>query len=261
MPKIFIPILIFLFAFSTLAQADNLPDAGLTLDSPFYFLKAWKETIQTFFTFGEENKAKQYLHLADVRLAEYQKMVEKGKTEIAQKTLDKYEKQLNRALDKAKELQEKGKDVKDLSQKLEQTISKHLEVLQKNLQKVPEAAKKGIEKAIENSSEAIKRVSGQKLCAKEGKMCGGIAGIQCCSGLKCQLQGNYPDASGTCVKEGEKVTETCEADKEYQHTAVKPIECQCPQGYEFKVIEMGWGPCPEAGMSDCPASTVKCVKN
>jgi hypothetical protein len=38
----------------------------------------------------------------------------------------------------------------------------------------------------------------------EGKPCGGIAAnlpkFQCPAGYECQLEGNYPDASGTCVK-------------------------------------------------------------
>jgi len=48
-------------------------------------------------------------------------------------------------------------------------------------------------------------------CASASEMCGGIASIQCCSGLTCQLEGNYPDASGKCAvnsskcaKEGEQ---------------------------------------------------------
>lgn len=39
----------------------------------------------------------------------------------------------------------------------------------------------------------------------EGKFCGGIAANlpknQCPTGYKCTLEGNYPDASGKCVKE------------------------------------------------------------
>lgn len=162
MKKIIIPILIFLFAFNVLAKTADLPDSGLTPDSPLYFLKEWKESIQTFFTFGEENKAKQYLHLAGVRLAEYQKMIEKGKTEIAQKTLEKYENQISRVLDKAKEIKGKGQDIKDLSQKIEETVGKHLEVLQENIQKVPEQAKKGIENAIENSQKKVEEITGKK---------------------------------------------------------------------------------------------------
>ena len=75
---------------------NNLPSSGLTPDSPLYFLKTWQEKIKLIFTFGEENKTKEYLRLSGVRLAEYQKMIEKGKTEIAQKPLDKYESQLKK---------------------------------------------------------------------------------------------------------------------------------------------------------------------
>lgn len=35
--------------------------------------------------------------------------------------------------------------------------------------------------------------------AKLGEFCGGIAGIQCVSGLTCDYEGTYPDAGGTCV--------------------------------------------------------------
>lgn len=36
--------------------------------------------------------------------------------------------------------------------------------------------------------------------AKAGEFCGGIAGIACAEGLRCRLDGNYPDAGGTCVE-------------------------------------------------------------
>lgn len=130
---------------------------GLTPDNPLYFLKNWKEKIQLFFTFGAENKAKQYLHLSEVRLAEYQKMLEKGKTKVAEKVLDKYEKQLDRALQKVQEVKKKGKDVQDILEKVEQSQKRRLEVLQQNLQKVPESARQGIQNAIDNSKIKIER--------------------------------------------------------------------------------------------------------
>ncbi|MEK7611682.1 MAG: hypothetical protein AAB486_04930 [Patescibacteria group bacterium] len=34
---------------------------------------------------------------------------------------------------------------------------------------------------------------------QEGDFCGGIAGIPCAEGYKCQLEGSYPDAGGKCV--------------------------------------------------------------
>ncbi len=223
--KFLIAMTIVSFLFANSANAAILPSSDMIApDSPFYFLQTWKESIQTFFTFGLENKAKQYLHLAEVRLDEYQKMIEKGKTEIAERTLEKYEKQLNNALQKTEELKSKGKDITDLSQKIEETATKHLEVLQTNLQKVPEQAKKGIENAIENSQKNIERILEKRTEKKKA------------------------------------VLEMCETDREYKNTAVESIKCQCPTGYEFKVVEMGWGPCPEAGMNDCPMSIQKCVK-
>ena len=172
---IFSVLIVFSLVFSNvvLAKDFELPEAGITPDSPFYFLKSWKESIRLFFTFNLENKAKQFLHLAGVRLAEYQKMIEKGKTEIAEKILTKYQNQLNRAISKAEELKNKGEDVKNLTQQIQETASKHLEVLQENLQKVSEQAKKGIENAMKNSQKQIEKITEkeQEVCTQEAKQC------------------------------------------------------------------------------------------
>ena len=99
--KFLIVLIIFSFIFANSASAAILPSREIIApDSPFHFLQDWKESIQIFFTFGAENKAKQYLHLAEVRLAEYQKMLEKNKIEIAEKILIKYQNQLSRAFSK-----------------------------------------------------------------------------------------------------------------------------------------------------------------
>lgn len=184
----FLIAVLFIGAFSAMAQNNSLPSPGITPDSPFYFLKAWKETIQTFLTFGAENKARQFLHLADVRLAEYQKMIEKGKNEIAQKTLQKYEKQLDHALQKVEELKTKGIDVQGAAQQIENTLNKHVEILKINLQNVPEAAKTGIQKALESSSKAIEkakvRTGKEKTCVDSG---GTVSTSPCC-----QLTGDFP---------------------------------------------------------------------
>ena len=91
---IFGAIALSLLIFSSASSANAAFWSGKDLiapDSSFGFLQTWKESIQTFFTFGAENKAKQYLHLADVRLDEYKKMIEQGKTDIAEKVLEKYQ--------------------------------------------------------------------------------------------------------------------------------------------------------------------------
>ncbi|MFZ6035391.1 MAG: hypothetical protein ACOYUB_04600 [Patescibacteria group bacterium] len=40
----------------------------------------------------------------------------------------------------------------------------------------------------------------------DGQMCGGIRGRDCPAGYTCKLDGYYPDAAGTCVREAEKIT-------------------------------------------------------
>ncbi|MDD2731690.1 MAG: DUF5667 domain-containing protein [Candidatus Pacebacteria bacterium] len=215
MRKIFISFTILLFftgAFSVSARDNELSSAGITPDNPFYFLKIWKESIQTFFIFGAENKVKQYLHLAEVRLAEYEKMIEKGKDEIAKKTLEKYENQLNRALEKAEQLKEQGKNIEDISQKTEDILSKHIDVLQKNLEKVPDSAKKGIENAIEASSKVFNKIG---LKSKEERACirtGGTVSVSSC----CKSASDFPN---TCL------IGACGCSLENSHE-VKVCECQ-----------------------------------
>ena len=174
MKKTILLLIIFSFLFATaiFAEESGFPESGLTPDSNFYFLKSWKESIQTFFTFGAENKAKQFLHLAEVRLAEYQKMIEKGKTEIAQKILDKYEQQLNHALEKTEEAKDQGKDVEKLKEEISEKILKHQKVLTGILEKVPEEAKKGIENAIEMSKKGLEAAA--QATSEENKEAGKV---------------------------------------------------------------------------------------
>jgi len=150
----FIPIIIccvFVFGFASMALAQGqapaaapLVDAGLLPDSQFYFLKTWKEKIQLFFSLSAESKATQFMHLAEVRLAEYQKMMEKGKTDIAKQTFEKYERQLDSAFEKTSEARVNGKDVTALAEKLQQERSKHAEVLEQTAEAAPQAAKEQI---------------------------------------------------------------------------------------------------------------------
>jgi len=51
-----------------------------------------------------------------------------------------------------------------------------------------------------------------KLCSSEGEMCGGIAGLLCCGGLKCKMDdvnNHTTDASGICVKDDDDSDKVC----------------------------------------------------
>ncbi|KMS98437.1 hypothetical protein BVRB_4g091350 [Beta vulgaris subsp. vulgaris] len=54
---------------------------------------------------------------------------------------------------------------------------------------------------LNNSAPAI---AVDDTCKTGGEFCGGIVGFQCCEGLDCILEGDFPDAGGEC-----KPTSTC----------------------------------------------------
>jgi len=147
---------VFLFSLGTgvLAQETELPDPGLTPDSPFYFLETIAEGIGTFFTFGDLKKAERHAALAAERLAEVKAVVEKGKPEFAEKTLERYEDQLEKSIARAEKAMAKGKStekVMEVLAKVGKATSKHLEVLAEVYEKVPEQAKPAIENAMKAS--------------------------------------------------------------------------------------------------------------
>lgn len=118
---------------------EEAADPGLTPDSPFYFLKTWIEKIQLAFTFAPEKKVEVLNKLAEKRVAEARKMIEKGKPELAERCLERYEKHLG----KAQEMAEKTKEEKaeEVYERVAEATSKHVEVLERVLEKVPEQAK------------------------------------------------------------------------------------------------------------------------
>ncbi len=146
-------ISVFLFSLGTgvLAQETKLPDPGLTPDSPFYFLEIAAEWIGTFFTFGDLKKAERYADLAAERLAEVQAVVEKGKPEFAEKTLERYEMQLQNSITRAEKAQAKGKNTEQIMARIGKATPVHLEILAEVYEKVPEQAKPAIENAMKVS--------------------------------------------------------------------------------------------------------------
>lgn len=148
-----------------LAQVAELPDPGLTPDSPFYFLERISEGIGTFFTFGNLKKAERYTTLAAERIAEAKAVVEKGKPEAAKIALKRYNDQLEKALNEAEKAKAKGENIEKVTETLARATSKHLTVLERVLEKVPEVAKGAITRALEKSKDghikALKALAGE----------------------------------------------------------------------------------------------------
>ncbi len=140
--------LLILSAAAPATATEEETEPGLTPDSPFYFLKTWVEKIRLFFAFSPKGKVTLLTKFAETRLAEAQAMVKRGKPEIAEKCVDRYEKCLERA---EEEIKKKDKVDKDVYETVAEATSKHTAVLQGLLEKVPEQAKDAIEHAIEVS--------------------------------------------------------------------------------------------------------------
>ena len=153
MKKLTFPIIIFVLLFGAvaLAQDAELPDLGILPDSPFYFLEIISEEIGNFFTFGDIKKAERYAALSAERMAEAENLVEKGKPEFIEKTLQRYENQLNKSLARAKRAQARGNSVKNIMEVVAEGTGKHLTVIEGILEKVSEKARTALTRAKETS--------------------------------------------------------------------------------------------------------------
>lgn len=66
------------------------------------------------------------------------------------------------------------------------------------------------------------------------EFCGGIAGVQCQLGYSCELDGDYPDAGGTCVKQDSTDCLQVEISARNNTTGEVrefPTPCHVPQGW------------------------------
>jgi len=128
------------FGGTAYAQDEELPDPGLTPDSPFYFLDTWGKNIGMFLTFGNEAKARKALQYAEERLAEARAMVAKNKVREMERAANGYDgfmAMVNQRLEAAAQL--------GLSDNITETVAlateKHLKVLDRVKDRVPEQAK------------------------------------------------------------------------------------------------------------------------
>ncbi|MFH0952535.1 MAG: DUF5667 domain-containing protein [Patescibacteria group bacterium] len=134
---------------------ETLVEAGILPDSNWFRLKLWWEEVQEFFTFGDENKAELSAKLAMQRLAEAKKLMDKGKTELAVRHLEKYQERFEKALTKTEGARQQGKDVDAIVERLTENNLRQQAVLAEVYEKVPENAKAGVLNAMESSAKGL----------------------------------------------------------------------------------------------------------
>jgi len=134
-------ILALMLCFPGVAYAqgnDELPDPGITPDSPFYFIDKWSKQISLTFTFKAENKVQKALRYADERLAEVHAMIAKNKIEEATRATDEYQNCLATATQNMEQARLKGIDV---SEKVALMSEKHLGFLSESTDNATENAR------------------------------------------------------------------------------------------------------------------------
>jgi len=161
MSKKFIAIAIlgvFLFSSLASAQTNNMPLAGTTPGSPLFFLDRFFEDIGTFFTFGEANKARRYLALAEERLAEAQVLAEKQDSENTTKATELYEEQFAKAKERAGRTGEIN-----LEAEVTDATTRHLTMLDEVFERVPEQAREQVRAAkartVSGQIEALRSIT------------------------------------------------------------------------------------------------------
>ena len=166
---LFIPVLAF-------AQSQAvLPNAGLTPESPFYFIDKLGEALRAFFTFNPEGKARLQITLAAERVAEIKVMLEtKG---VEARGLEVAETRLREHLGDAAEIvikqKSKGKDVSKLAKELDDDFDEAQSALEqsfKEQERTLEARKDELKQALKETHRAGDTAKEEALAQELGQV-------------------------------------------------------------------------------------------
>lgn len=144
-------------AFAQTDASDDLPDPGILPDHPLYFVKSIGENIGGIFSFGQTAKIDRGIKMSEKRLAEARALADKGESDLASSTLERYQKELEKVqqrLDRARsnEGEEVDEGLQNAIERVAEATLKHQSVLADVYERVPEQAKPAISRAIEASS-------------------------------------------------------------------------------------------------------------
>ncbi len=132
MTFVFASMLVFSLGIASAQLEEDLGNPGITPDSTFYFLDRFFDGFQS----AES--------LADEKAAETVVMAQEGKEKEMNRSLELYEKNLEK-------LKEKSQNNEKTAEKVANQTTRHMVVLAGVLEQVPEEAKSAIERAMENS--------------------------------------------------------------------------------------------------------------
>lgn len=142
--------------------------AGITPDSPLYFLDSLAEKVDIWGTKEKEKKVEKLTALIEEKMHEASTLLEKGESALAGRALKLGDEYTNQALGFVNSLKAEGASIGDLAQDLGGAILEKQKILADSYKKAPETTKSVIEKEIQSGQEDIKKVV-EKLDAKSNE--------------------------------------------------------------------------------------------
>jgi len=135
--------------------SENLPRAGLTLDSPFYVVDRGIELFVLVLTPDKIEKAKLHLVYASERLAEAKKLIEENEPKLSEKTIKNYEREISFAREEVQEAKQLKKEIGDVIYLANEIKNRHLAVLKQLFAEAPDTVKPVVEEAISVSKKGL----------------------------------------------------------------------------------------------------------
>lgn len=143
-------------AFAQTEASDDLPDPGILPDHPLYFVKSIGESFGGAFSFGQTAKIDRGIKLSEKRLAEARALADKGESDLASSTLERYQSELEDIQERVDRARSQGEDIdaglESAIERVAEATLKHQSVLADVYERVPEQAKSAISRAMEASS-------------------------------------------------------------------------------------------------------------
>ena len=150
-----------------LAQPADIPEPGLTPESPFYGLEKASERLelaiaQTPVIGSDELESKVRANHAAETLAEARAMADRNRTDQVEKLMERYSENMNKSIERAS-----SSNHTELKERLGNVTTRQNNVLRELQEKVPEKARKGIQNAIDKNGKNREKLGRGKEAASE----------------------------------------------------------------------------------------------
>lgn len=166
MKKLIATAICLLMVMTPLAAAQEisseLPNVVIIPGNLFYGFKRFGENIKLYFIFDDAKKAEYRYRLAELRLAEANKLSDGGKDDLAEQILSEYQNELNLTDEDIKKAIALGKNITALIDLINDKNYYHIIVLKK-VHKNPFKARLAIERSLEYKAKILKHTKDREM--------------------------------------------------------------------------------------------------